>query len=328
MISRNIQKPKTEANQTFATTIEFAETWSKSFVNCQPANIATKYKFVDRYQPLAISVTGSGSPRTMYAVQFLDKFARQTILLAPFGLYASPDWENQLEQSTLKSIVDRLTGIRVKQLIWNVRFDQELLANGLASLGLKFERKPTHVLKLAEDYESTFANYSSSIRNQVRKAKRRGVIVQEVLDSTEVYDYYRIHTQLAQEKGNYNFIYPVELFLNALELRPNLKMLVAKSEGKTIAGGLFFIDGCSVYYWQGTADRNYSRLYPMRAVFDEAIRWASDLGAMYFDFGGSAGLTSLEKFKSSWGAQPMKNWLFEWNNPIWQQLSNIKNRVF
>ena len=67
-----------------------------------------------------------------------------------------------------------------------------------------------------------------------------------MLDSTEVYDYYRIHTQLAQEKGNYNFIYPVELFLNALELRPNLKMLVAKSEGKTIAGGLFFIDGCSV----------------------------------------------------------------------------------
>jgi lipid II:glycine glycyltransferase (peptidoglycan interpeptide bridge formation enzyme) len=325
MIVNHSQQPKIQTNKTFATTLEFAEAWSKSFVNYQPSKIPTKWKFADRYQPLAISVTGSGAPRTMYAIESLDKFGRRDIALAPFGLFASPEWENELEKSTLKKILDRLLGIKTKKLLWHVRFDHQPLATGLISLGLKFDTSHTHVLDLDKDYENTFTNYSSSTRNQIRKAKRQGVVVEDVLNSLEVDDYYQIHTQLAQQKGDYKFIYPIELFLNMITLRSNMRMLVAKSEGKVIAGGLFFKDGCSVKYWQGTADRNYSYLYPMRAVLNEAIRWACDLGVTYFDFGDSAGITSLEKFKSSWGAQPRQYWIFEWHNPLWQEVRRINN---
>ena len=322
------QNLSTNLHNTFCTSLDFAEAWSKSFSKNYRPPVATKYQFAERYFPLAISVRGSGLPRTMYAVQSFDKFGRRTILLAPFGQYASPNWENELELSTLQGILRCLTGIRTKEFIWNVRFDQEPLANGLVTLGLKFVHSSTHVLDLEKDYERIFASYNSSIRNQVKKAKRRGVVVEDVLNAAEVYDYYQIHTQLAQQKGNYNFIYPVELFLNTIKLRSHVKMLVAKSEGKIIAGGLFFKDGCSVKYWQGTADRNYSHLYPSRAVLNEAIQWACDSGATYFDFGGSAGVTSLEKFKSSWGAQPRETWVFEWKNPLWQKLSNFKIKNF
>ena len=145
MTVNNPQKPDTKTNKTFATTLEFAEAWSKSFVNHQPSDISTKYKFCDNYQPLAISVTGSGAPRTMYAIQSFDKFGRRVIELAPSGLFASPNWENKLEKSTLQGILNQLMGIKTKELIWYVRFDLEELANGLISLGLKFETSTTQV---------------------------------------------------------------------------------------------------------------------------------------------------------------------------------------
>lgn len=327
MIVANKNLP-TNRNETFCTSFDFAEAWSKSFSKDYQPLVSTKYQFASNYSPLAIPVIGSGSPRTMYAVQSWDKFGRRIIDLAPFGQYASPNWENELERSTLQKILKCLTGIRTREFTWNVRFDQEPLAKGLISLGLQFLPTPTHILDLNNDYQNIFAGYSSSIRNQVRKAKRRGVVVTEVINSAEVYDYYQIHTQLAENKGGYKFIYPVELFLKMIKLSPHMRMLVAKSEGKIIAGGLFYKDGCCVNYWQGTSDRNYSHLYPMRAVFDEAIRWACESGAVYFDFGGSAGLTSLKQFKSAWGAKPRENWMFEWKNPLWQKIANFKNNIF
>ena len=47
----------------------------------------------------------------------------------------------------------------------------------------------------------------------------------------------------------------------------------------------------------------------------------------FVDFGGSAGIASLEQFKSSWGARPEMNWVFEWKNPLWASLSALKSRL-
>lgn len=327
MIINNIEKPKTQNNTTFATTLEFAEAWSKSFVNYQPSDIPTKYKFADNYQPLAISVMGSGAPRIMYAIQSFDKFGRRTISLAPSGLYASPGWENELEQSTLQKILGQLTGIITNKLTWNVRFDHKPLANGLTSLGLKFQPHSTHVLKIEQDYENIFKNYSPKIRNHVRKAKLKGVIVRDALDISDIIAFYQIYTKLAQSKEDYRYIYPAELFFNLSQCKDSVRFLVAENQGIIIAGGLFIKDGCSLMYLYGTSDRNYSHLSPGCAVIDEGIRWACESNAAYFDFGGSAGVISLEKFKSSWGAIPKQNWIFEWQNPLWQKVERIKNNV-
>ena len=325
MIANNIQKPKT--NKTFATTLEFAEAWSKSFVDYKPADISTKYKFADNYQPLALSVTGSGLSRKMYAVQSLDKYRRRTISLAPCGQYASPDWEDELEQSTLQKILGQLTGIRTNKFTWNVRFDHQPLANGLASLGLKFQSHSTHVLDIEQDYEGIFKNYNPKIRNHVRKAKRKGVVVRDALGRSDILAFYQIYTKLAQSKEDYRYIYPAELFFNLSQCKDSIRFLVAEHQGTIIAGGLFIKDGCSLMYLYGTSDRSYSYLSPGCAVIDEGIRWACESGAAYFDFGGSAGVISLEKFKSSWGAIPKQNWIFEWQNPLWQKVARIKNNV-
>jgi lipid II:glycine glycyltransferase (peptidoglycan interpeptide bridge formation enzyme) len=207
-----------------------------------------------------------------------------------------------------------------------VRFDHRDLAGGLIALGFNFTRIPTQVLSLTPDYELAFAGYNATIRNHVRKARRRGVSVRQTVSEESISEYYRLHTRLARQQGGYAFIYPLKLFLELVEIRSIVRLFVAEYQGRVIGGGLFFRDGNSTLYWHGASDREYSHLYPSCAVIDEAIHWACESGSLYFNLGASEGLTSLDRFKSFWGARAELNWQFEWTNPFWACLSNSKRR--
>jgi len=184
----------------------------------------------------------------------------------------------------------------------------------------------TQVLYLSRDYDRVFAGYNASIRNQVRKARSRGVVVRDAVDEDTVRAYYKVHTELAEQKGSYPFVYPLSLFLDLVRL-PYTQLLVAEHDGRVVGGGLFFKEESSVLYWHGTTDRAYSSYFPSRLVFDEAIRRACESGARFLNFGGSAGIASLEKFKASWGAKTERNWNFGWKNPFWAVLARLKSSV-
>src|SRR5262249_8267364 len=151
------------------------------------------------------------------------------------------------------------------------RFDQEPFSAGLASLGLESERVSTQVLELADSYEKTFGGYNATIRNQVRRSRKEGVVVREVAGVSDVLAYYDVHTRLVKQRGGYRSIYPVKLFLNLTKLHDTVRLLVAEWQHKIIAGGVFFHDGCSVMYWHSAADREFSKVFPSCLVVDEAI---------------------------------------------------------
>ncbi len=272
-------------------------------------------------------MVGSGPPRTLHGIATPEPLHLRTLGLAPCGLYASPGWEGRLDRQTLVGIVEAMKGFRIRKFGWKVLFDHEELAQGLASVGLANRRESTHVVPLARDYEEVFRKFSATIRNQIRKGRARGVTVREASDGDTVEAYYLLHRKLAREKGTYDFIYPLELFLGFLSMRSAARLLVAEYEGKVVAGGLFFRDGDSVVYWHGAADREYSSFFPARLVFDEAIRDACESDAKLFNMGGSAGISSLEKYKESWGAERQLNWLFEWKNPFWKAVSGLRQVV-
>ncbi len=154
-----------------------------------------------------------------------------------------------------------------------------------------------------------------------------GVTVKEATSPEAIAQYYQIYTRVAEQRGGYRFIYPLELFLVLVENRNIVRLLVAVHEGRIIGGGLFFRDGNSILYWHGASDREFSRCYPSCAVLDRAIGWACESGATFFNFGGSVGIPSLDRFKSFWGARTELNWEFRWTNPFWKGLSNLKARL-
>jgi lipid II:glycine glycyltransferase (peptidoglycan interpeptide bridge formation enzyme) len=98
-------------------------------------------------------------------------------------------------------------------------------------------------------------------------------------------------------------------------------------DGEIIGGGVFFCDGNSMRYWHGAASRAFSRYFPTCAVVAHAIRHSCEIGKKSFGFGGSMGKESLEAFKSYWGAKRREYWEFEWRNPIWISLSNLRAKL-
>ena len=249
------------------------------------------------------------------------------VALGPSGLYASPEMEDSCSAGAISRIVAQLRSIRITGFTWNVRFDNDRLAQVLAAQQLPVQRTSTHVLRLAESYEKIFARYNATIRNQVRRTQHNGVSVRAVSSVDDVNTYYAIHTRLAALKGNYSILYPVSLLTEMVLLRDHARLLVAEHEGRMIAGGLFFRDGCSVMYWHGASDRDYSHLFPTSAVVDAAIHWALESGAAFFNFGGSGGLESLEQFKASWNAKPELNWAFQYSHPFWSRVARLKQKI-
>jgi len=279
------------------------------------------------YQPLPISVVGSGPRRTMYATASPASYRSRYVSLAPFGLFASPAWEGELERSTLEHILRQLRGPRTRGFAWTVRCDHAALAHGLESFGIPHRRAATHILRLKHGYESVASGYSATIRNQIRKSGRRGVRVRSASDEADIRAYYELHTRVVAQKEWRGFEYPLQLFLELSRLKDSTRLLVAEHEGRIVSGAVFLRDACSVLYWHGATDRDYSDLFPSRPVFDEAIRWACETGAEFLNLGGSAGISSLEQFKSYWGAGAEMNWTFEWTNPVWARLSTLKDAL-
>ncbi|MEO8429902.1 MAG: GNAT family N-acetyltransferase [Acidobacteriota bacterium] len=281
--------------------------------------------FGEGYKPFEIPVHGSGPDRSFWALQNPEPFGLRSFSLAPGGLHASPGWVGRLTRATLAGIVDRMKGAGSRKFGWKVLFEQRELSEGLEELGLEASTESTHVLHLTAGYERVFSGYSASIRNQVRKAHARGVTVRQALDEQTVRAYYAVHTELADQKGSYEHIHPLSLFVDLVHL-PFCRLLVAEVEGRVVAGALFFEEKSCVVYWHGATARSASSFFPIRAVMDDGVRRACEMGAGSLNFGGSAGIESLAKFKESWGAIVESNRVFGWRNPLWESLTRVKRR--
>jgi hypothetical protein len=299
-------------NETFFSQIEFI----RAVANCSQGE--------KRVFP--IRVLGSGPDRYMYGIEELDRYGRRSVSLAPFGLYASPGWEGELECATLRGIVRRLTGVRTLSFNWTIRFDHTALAEGLTSLGFRSTEHRTHILPLDSDYEKVFAGFTATIRNQIRRSHREGVSVKEVSDHASVRDYHAIYDALSEMQRR-GFVYPLALFHELVAIPGAVRLLVAIWQGRIIGGGIFVHDGCSDRYWHGAADRAYANLFPNCAILDYAIRESCTRGSSFLNFGGSVGKASLEQFKSFWGAKLEKYWTFEWANPLWSFASSLRKKV-
>lgn len=293
-------------NETFFASRKFVEAW------CQHYGAGL-------FHPITLTVEGSGPRRAVHAVATRERTGLIAVEFSPAGFYASPGWQTTLDDRTVDSLLAQLCGWRISKFTWNVRFDHEPLARALSARLQHVTHVKTQVLTLRRDYDQSFRNFNQTIRNQVRKARKSGVLVKLAETEQELTAYYAIHEKLVEAKGGYNFIFP-QAFLLSLIQSGKGRLLVATVNDVIVGGGVFLRDGNSIFYLHGAHDRQYSHLHPTCAVIDEAIHWAYEVEAASFNFGGSAGIKSLERFKGFWGAEFAQIWRFAWENPLWAKL--------
>ena len=129
---------------------------------------------------------------------------------------------------------------------------------------------------------------SRSRKNQVNKAKRKGVYIEEVTTDSELSDIYKqidknLHWKFSHRFPPYTYF---KNFFHSFILKEKGKIMIAKYEGKVIGGIIIGLhnnkNAYSLYYWGKT--KTYKNLYPTIYLIWCALSYAEENGFEYFDF--------------------------------------------
>lgn len=253
----------------------------------------------------------------------------RTAEFGPAGLYACPSPFSEIAKDEVNELVDGLKCQGILSVAWNVRFDHHLLAHRLMECDFSFSRSTTHVLVLDRPHKKLFSAYRPTRRNEIRRSFRQGLIVRRAVEHRDVASYCAVHDKLAKQKAGFRVKYPAGLIHEFVGLRDETILLVAQVGETIVAGALFFLDGDSMLYWHGAADREYSRWFATGALVDTAIKLACERHLATFNLGGS-GTDSLRDYKESFGATTRDNWNFNItiSKPFILRFRNAMRRVY
>ena len=273
-----------------------------------------------------LKLQAANSPAYLFALERSHKFNRRSVLLAPFGLYASPIHAHG-SYDCVPAFVAQLRTFWTITFHWSVRFDHNDLADRLERCGLDRHEYTTQVLYLDRPYDEVFRGFSDTTRNQIRRAERKGVMVRRATDLKDVSTYYALYEKLAGQRANWGAVYPESLFFELVSLTDDVILLLTEIDSKAISGGWFFRDGNSLMYWHSVLDYEFTRYFPHYALINHAIRLAFQERMSSFNMGASLGIASLEQFKSFWGTHKVPCWWFSWANPIWASASKVRKAI-
>ncbi len=129
---------------------------------------------------------------------------------------------------------------------------------------------------------------SRSRKNQVNKAKRKGVFIEEVTDENKLAEIYKLIDKNLKWKFSHRFP-PYTYFCNffySYILQDKGKIFIAKYQDKIIGGIIVGLhenkNAYSLYYWGKT--KTYKNLYPTIYTIWHALDYAEKNGFEYFDF--------------------------------------------
>ncbi|WP_407306589.1 lipid II:glycine glycyltransferase FemX [Desulfosporosinus sp. SB140] len=170
-------------------------------------------------------------------------------------------------------------------------------------------------LVLPKDEESLWAGLEVRCRNAVRKAEKSGVEVIEPQTLEEWLEPYYALSCGVYRRQDKEPPFTKEYFTALWQkLYPtgDLVVLLARFEGKIIAGGIFPRDKNVGYYLDGVSDREYNKVVPNNLVQWEYLKRAQTMGVELYDMVG-ANIPSIAKFKKSFGSTERK-YLYAYRN--------------
>lgn len=143
------------------------------------------------------------------------------------------------------------------------------------------------MLDLSVGSEEIFKEFSQSRRSDIRKAMRQGKVqISQVETLEELEELHKIHIDWCKFKEVEPDTW--EQFVTAWEQKDYMRIFIAKTEGKIIAGSYFrFFEGTLVEYAANNSIPEYRKLRPNDLLVWNAIEWSCENGFSHFSMGGS-----------------------------------------
>jgi hypothetical protein len=137
----------------------------------------------------------------------------------------------------------------------------------------------------------------------LRKAEKSGLEVREGSSEADLRAFHALYLITMRKHRALPRPYR-QLALTRAALGPEgFRLWLVEHEGRTIAGGIFYVVGDRVELIYNASAEEHLSLRLNHALYAHAVRWAQERGARVFDFGGAGETTSLADFKRQWGAQ-------------------------
>lgn len=162
----------------------------------------------------------------------------------------------------------------------------------------------THALHLSGTAEGG-GRPRASVRRHIAAARRMGVEVQVAQTIEDAETYYGLHVETRRRQG-----VPAQprrffrLLWERMIAPGHGFVLIARHDGRAVAGAVYLHGGQTVTYKYGASDAAAWPLRPNHAVMSLAIARATEEGFSTFDLGRTdLDNEGLARFKESWGAQ-------------------------
>jgi len=274
---------------------------------------------VDLWTPHYYLVKEKG--KTFCMMMVLEKklpFLGYSILYAPKG----PVWNQSQGYDFLKTLFSRIREDAKKSRAIFLRIDPNLPDNvymfkddpfimeGFTHLEHRwtFWNSPRDVYRIdltkANDSEELFNSLEKDARRCVRKAINEGVTIRPAESLKELRAFYKIFSQFSVDKGFMSrSIQYQEVLWNEFIANGNGKLFLAIYNNEIIGGliCLLFADKCLAMH-MGTPYK-YHNLQTSYAYLWESMKWAKEMGCVWYSFRGTGTTPTQESFKRKFNPQ-------------------------
>ncbi len=169
----------------------------------------------------------------------------------------------------------------------------------------------TILLDLSANEETLLAQMKAKCRYNIGLATRRGVTIRVATSPEEVRAWYQLY--LVTSRRDHFGIHSVDYYLRVWELfaaHDELSLFLAEHNGKLLAGIFVARFAQQAMYLYGASSNEERQLMPNYALQWEAICWAKQQGARWYDFWGipatddaDEAMEGVYRFKRNWGGQ-------------------------
>jgi len=166
-------------------------------------------------------------------------------------------------------------------------------------IGFKVSPQYSYVLNLEQSLDEMWSGFSSKVRNDIRRAERDGIRVENSSDWSIVYE---MICDLAEHRKLPIDVQTTARILNSFADETNSFDLVAYSEGKIIASLFCVRNQNTCYMLFLNRDFRASQRGATSLLVWRALAYAKEIGLQWFDFEGSM-LPSVERYFRGFGGE-------------------------
>jgi hypothetical protein len=165
----------------------------------------------------------------------------------------------------------------------------------------------THLLNVeGMTEEKLWDDYKKRVRRDVRKAEKSGIYLEEIRSPAEIEEIFTLYHQTMRRNITYTTWTKRSLYsiYENLVRSGKAKMILAKKDGKIVAGIILLFSEDTVYYFFSASSEKYFQYCPNDLLVHRAICLTIQEGKKYFDLMTSRDNDiALMQFKEKWGAQ-------------------------